>query len=149
MGLFSRLTKSSGSSSARIQKAVVTPAIATMYADGKIEKAELDQLANLCSFSPIFAHLDGPSFAKFITSTVDEVSSAGVEHAIVEAGRTLSPALRETALCFAARIALADGRVDDNERKALILIGERMGIPEQTFLKVLEVIAMLQRPPTA
>ncbi|MEO1292281.1 MAG: tellurite resistance TerB family protein [Pseudomonadota bacterium] len=153
MGLFNKLRKASAtadtSQQTNVARAVLTPAVSTMISDGDVNEAEKLQLINVCSFSPIFFELDGPSFSKMIGSIIDEISANGHEAAIQKAAQGLSPKLRETAMCFALRIALADGVIEDGEKASLSQTGQHMGISPEMFGVMLEVIAMMQRPPTA
>ena len=59
----------------------------------------------------------------------------------------LTMPMRETALLFAIRIALADGRVDDGEKNALLGMAARFEIPGDQFVNMFDVMVALQRPP--
>ena len=143
MSLFSRLRGGSKPSNS-VAKDVLTPAILTMVADGSISDVEKTQLANMVAFSPIFAQLSGEQLVGVIDEVMKDLKNdtAGALTGSVE---RLKPELRETALCFAIRIALADGHVDDGEREALIATAATMQIAPDTFGAIFEVMAMLQR----
>ena len=142
------MTTDTGSEIA-IARAVITPSVSTMIADGRIDAAEIAQLHNACSFSPIFAGIGVDKVTALVEEIIAEIRDKGHQQAIADCAAVLSPALRETALCFACRIALADGRVETAEEKSLILTGQHLEIPIETCEKILEVIGMLQNPPTA
>jgi len=149
MGFFSKRRKTRHSADTRIARAVLTPAVSIMVADGEVADSELYQLQNLCAFSPIFFQLEPKDVQALMVSIFEEIKTSGQSNAIQNASATLSQPLRETALCFAARIAFADGYIDDGEKASFLEIAKHLDIPDATFVKILDVIAMLQRPATA
>jgi len=125
MGLFSR--KKSTDAPKRddaIARSVITPAVSVMVADGNVDASELAQLSNLCGFSPIFMHYDSKALTEMVKSIIDTIQAKGHQGALSEAAAHLSPPLRETALTFAMR-------------------------PQEMFSKILEVVAIMQRPAQA
>ena len=149
MGIFSKLRSAAGERDDGIAKAVLTPAVSTMVADGSVDDAELAQLSNVCAFSPIFFNHDGESVSTLIKEIVEEIKEKNHDAVIGDAIAKLSPALRETALCFAMRLALADGRIDDGEKASLAQTAGHMQISVERFGQMFEVMAILQRPPSA
>ena len=136
-------------STTQIARAVLTPAVSTMISDGDISDWELVQLSNVCSFSPIFFEIDGDAMHGMVRAIIDEIRLQGHAETIKRAAVSLSPNLRETALCFALRVALADGRIDEGEKNSISQTGYFMDIEPAVFDQILAVVAMMQRPPTA
>jgi len=132
-----------------IARAVLTPAISTMIADGEVSEFETTQIANLCAFSPIYLPLGGERVHNMIHEIINEIGSKGHPETIKQAAGSLSPALRETALCFALRVALADGHINENEKNSLVQTGHFMEIGQDVFERILSVVAMMQRPAAA
>lgn len=132
-----------------IAQAILTPAIATMISDGEINKDEASQIANLCAFSPIYEKVDHGLLDSMIEHGINEVIVHGGEMAVRRACGSLSPAMRETALCFAIRIAMADGTINDKERHSLVETAVLLDIHSEIFEQILEVVAMMQRPAMA
>ena len=132
-----------------IARSVLIPAVSTMIADGDVSEFELAQISNLCMFSPIYLPLGGEKVQMLVKDIIDEISTDGHPETIKRAAEMLSPALRETALCFAMRVALADGHVDEGEKNSLSQTGYFMGIEPAVFDNILSVVAMMQRPATA
>ena len=130
-----------------VARAVLTPAVSTMVGDGEVNEAELAQINNLIAFSPIFFEHGPATVSAYIQHTIDQIAKKGHEATIRDAASQLSQPLRETAMCFAIRMALADGKVEEGEKNSLAQTGHFMEIPPETFQKMLEVLAMLQRPP--
>jgi tellurite resistance protein len=149
MALFSRLRSGGGAPDTTIARAVLAPAVLTMAADGSVDKAELVQLNNVCGFSPIFGPLGPETVTRLVNEILNDLSKRGPHEVITEAAGKLSPALRETAFCFAMRIAMADGVLDDGEKAALSGTAARLELAPETFGKIVDVVAMMQRPATA
>ncbi|MFV2052347.1 tellurite resistance TerB family protein [Aliiroseovarius sp. YM-037] len=147
MGLFSKLRKSAPSANDTLAKAVLVPSVMTMISDGSVDDSELAQLANLCSFSPIFARQSPDTVLAMIKDVLGELQSSDIQAMIDRTKGQLTMPMRETAVLFAMRIAIADGRVDEGERKALLVLGQQFEIPESTFFVMFDVISMLQRAP--
>ncbi|MEM6676610.1 MAG: tellurite resistance TerB family protein [Pseudomonadota bacterium] len=129
-----------------VPRAIMAPAVSAMLADGVPAAEEISQLSNLCLFSPIFAHLAPERLAEMVREIQSEIVDRGGRTVLEEAAATLPPALRETAFCFAVRIAMADGTIPANEEKALEVIAGILGLSGVTATTIYTVIAMLQRP---
>lgn len=149
MTVFSQRPDDGSSPDTTIARAVLAPAVLTMAADGHIDETEIAQLTNLCMFSPIYEPV-GPKVAgDLIKDILQDLGQRGAEPVIKEAAEALSPALCETAFCFAMRVAMADGVLDEGERDALSGTAALMQLDQDAFAKIVEVIAMMQRPATA
>ena len=147
MGLFSSLRKASSAGTQELTaKAVIAMPLMVAAADGRIEKSELDQVMNMCAFSPIFHAVGGKRTMDLAEECLNTIKSRGSETLFTEVQATLSPKMIETAMCFAIRTALADGHLDDSEKTMLMAMGQRLGLPEDAFVKIFEVMIMLQRP---
>lgn len=120
-----------------------------MIADGDVNEFEQAQIANLCAFSPIFLPLGGERLQLMIREIIADIGVQGHPEAIRKAASSLSPALRETAISFAMRVALADGHINDNEKASLAQTGHYMEISPEVFQRIFGVVAMMQRPVTA
>lgn len=132
-----------------IARAVVVPAVFVMHADGSAHPSEMIQLANLCSFSPIFHSLGEARTQAVLEQVVHDVRGSDPRSVLDWAIALLSPALRETALLFAMRVAMANGDLEDDETQLLVGIAGDMGLPRSAFDTMFKVIAAMQRPATA
>ncbi|MEM9975421.1 MAG: tellurite resistance TerB family protein [Pseudomonadota bacterium] len=152
MGLFSKLRNASPAQTPKLEaiaKAVITPSVFMIHADGKVQRSEADQLHNLCAFSPIFQELGAPGTKKAVDSVIMDIAAHGPQAVLSGAISQLSPLLRETALMFAMRIALADGELAEVERAVLLRMASEMGISPDNTAAMLEVVLILQRPASA
>lgn len=149
MGLLDRLRGRGGTTIAMIDdplaRAVITPAVSTMVGDGSVNEAENAQLNNLLAFSPIFRDHGPAAISAMVQHILESIERIGHEATIQQCAQELTPELRRTALCFAMRIALADGRIEDGERASLTQTGHHLGIPPEEFGQIFEVIVMLQQ----
>lgn len=147
MGLFSNLRKAPAASAADANaKAIIAMPLLIAAADGSIDEAEILQITNMCAFSPIFHAVGAQKTRALIDDCLATVKSSGAEALFTEVKDTLSPKMIETAMCFAIRTALADGVLEDSEKAMLMAMGQRLGLPEATFLQIFDVMVMLQRP---
>ena len=147
MALFDKLFASKPDT--KIARAILIPSIGVMASDGRMDERELLQLNNVVSFSPIFSPLDGKTVTGLCSEILTSFKNRGARAVYAEAKAGLSPALRETAMCFALRIASADGRLDESEREALSYLAVEFEIPMETFEAMAMVLGMMQRPATA
>lgn len=148
MGLFSSLrgaaaTPSTAETTAR---AVIAMPLMVAAADGRLDDAELHQILNMCAFSPIFHAVGGQATQRIAQECLETIKAQGAEALFTQVQPGLSPKLVETAMCFAIRTALADGVLEESEKTMLMTMGQRLGLPEQTFVQIFEVMVMLQRP---
>ncbi len=147
MALFDKLFASKPDT--KIARAILIPSIGVMASDGRMDERELLQLNNVVSFSPIFSPLDGKTVTGLCSEILTSFKNRGARAVYAEAKAGLSPALRETAMCFALRIASADGRLDESEREALSYLAVEFEIPMETFEAMAMVLGMMQRPASA
>ena len=130
-------------------RAVLALPLLVAAADGEISPPETTQITNMCAFSPVF-HAIGPDRTMALAGeVVAELKARGATEVFKRAAAVLSPNLRETAMCFAIRTALADGKLEEGEKKMLINMGESLAIPEETFFRIFDVMVMMQRAPGA
>ncbi|MEM6354567.1 MAG: tellurite resistance TerB family protein [Pseudomonadota bacterium] len=149
MNLMDRLREAGRLSDAALQKNVLTPAVSTMIADGDIDRLEHGLLYDLVPFSPLFAGIDRREIAALEHAIVERIDAVGHTAAIEEAAAALSPALRETALCFAMRVAFVDGNADPGEIKSLETMARTMKLTDTEFDGFARTIIALQRGPSA
>ncbi|MEL6169877.1 MAG: tellurite resistance TerB family protein [Pseudomonadota bacterium] len=151
MGLFSNLRKATGAKSVAddTARAVIAMPIMVAAADGKLDRSEIDQIINMCAYSPIFHAVGAERTQKLIMECLETIKAKGSEALFTQVASTLSPQMAETALCFAIRTALADGHLDQSEKDMLMAMASRMGIEPDTFIKMFDVMVILQRPAAA
>ncbi|SFT62207.1 tellurite resistance TerB family protein [Sedimentitalea nanhaiensis] len=149
MGLFSRLRSDDtgpADQASEVARSVLSMPFLIAAADGRMDDTELHQILNISTYSPIFLSIGVERTLILARDIVRQLRAEGGQKVFERAAASLSPELRETALCFAIRIALADGRLDPGEQEMLIAMAKRLEIAEARCIQIFEVIAMMQRP---
>ena len=131
----------------RIARAVLVPTVSAMMADGTAHDEEVAQLKLLCATSPIFQPLPVAVATDLVFDVMQEIRRDGPADAIARAAAELTAPLRETALAFTLRVALADGTLEEAEKEALLHVAEQLSIGEEVFARILEVVRIMQRGP--
>ncbi|MEM6676611.1 MAG: tellurite resistance TerB family protein [Pseudomonadota bacterium] len=129
-----------------IPRAVLTPSVSAIMADGDMQSPEVRMLSNICAFSPIFHHIEPERLAEIVRELIAEVMDRGGATMLAEAAAKLDHGLRETAFCFVVRLIMADGKIGEHEKEALKKIEEVLGLDSGEVAQIYTVIAMMQRP---
>lgn len=119
-------------------------AILMAGADGNVDHAELDQLMNMCAYSPIFHAICGELTTAIARDIADSRRTKGAEGCFAAIKSTMTPKLAETAMCFAVRTAMADGNVSKEVLDMLMAMGARLGFPPETLRKIFAGMIMMQ-----
>ena len=149
MGLFDKIRSQASRVTLDAQKAVMTVIVAAVKADGNIEDDEVAQIRSLCVWSPIFARNSKEEDDALIVFADNFTADEGLEVAVSKAGEALSTALRETAFCFASRIAFSDGYLGEKEKVFLYHLVPWLKIDEDKALQIVEVVAIMNHDSTA
>ncbi|MEM7499776.1 MAG: tellurite resistance TerB family protein [Pseudomonadota bacterium] len=146
MPFLSKLRRSSPPENEAIARAVLTPTVSAIMADGDMQAEEISQLSNLCTFSPIFHNIDPARLAEIVKELIAEIMEEGGAKKLDEAAALMDHGLRETAFCFVVRIVMADGSVTDHEKMALEKIADVLTLDAGTVAQIYTVVQMMQRP---
>ncbi|MEM8595151.1 MAG: tellurite resistance TerB family protein [Pseudomonadota bacterium] len=149
MNLMERLRAAGRLSDRTLQRNVLTAAISTMVADGAVDRIERKLLRDMLVPSPLFAGVSEGEIEAIQLEVLDAIEARGHQAVIAEASAALSPALRETALLFAMRIAFIDGVADQGEINSLEQKAAAMGISDAIFDGFAKAVIALQRGPSA
>lgn len=148
MGFFSALRNTTAPARNPVEdqaRALLAIPLLVAAADGNVSPDELTQIGNLCAFNPIFRQLGAERTHAILTEHAKTLRTQGGEALLSAVLPALGPKLRETAMCFAIRAALADGRLEQGEIQMLEALGSRLGITMPVFEKIFTVMMMLQR----
>lgn len=144
MGLFSGLKGRGVDASLDPSTAVMVPIMAAMTADGEIDDNEVNQVRSICAWSPIYARNSRDEDTQIILRALRLVQDHGAEEMCARACDVLSPALRETAFCFAARMVFADEHVGRKEREMLEAMVSSLSLDERRAQQIVEVVSIMQ-----
>ncbi|MEM7489321.1 MAG: TerB family tellurite resistance protein [Pseudomonadota bacterium] len=126
-------------------KAVLVPSILAMCAGDGIGDAEVQRLIDTMAFSAVFHPVGAELAPKLIDELRDELTRPGSLERFMALMDPLSPALRETSICMAIRMAAAEGHLSGMEHRVLLTLSSRLGIPPEQYRKMIEVVGILQR----
>ena len=113
-----------------------------------MDESKLRQLSNVVGFSLIFSQFDSKALTGILNDILYSFKKSGANTVYNEAKAVLSPKLRETAMCFAIRIACADERMEKSERDFIAYLAAEFEVSMDVFEAMTAVLAIMQRPAT-
>ena len=146
MGLFSNLRagKVAVNHKEQIARAVLTIPVLTAAADGQIDDIEGFQLTSMAAFNPSLVELGGATFQRLIGEIARDIQARGFEPVFHDAAPQLQAEAAHTAIAFAVRIAMADGVLDDAEKKILVFMMDKLNISDDAFVQILNTMRIMQ-----
>lgn len=127
-----------------INDALAVVALGAAASDGSVSSEERLRFVALALGSPLFPN-DIEDIIAEATRLAHYVSKLGVEKVIKTAESSLSAALKETAFSWAVDIVVADGWLDEKERKYLEMVVSAFGIDKDVAKKIVEVTKIRNR----
>ncbi|MCU0910382.1 MAG: hypothetical protein MUE98_03275 [Rhodobacteraceae bacterium] len=128
-----------------VTRAVVTPALLAIGADHTPDRERMGLLAEIVSFSPLFAGGDTGGVLKLLESVAADLRKRGPNIVMNEAVAALERPLRETAMAFALRILMDDGALGEDEQHLMMAISRQLDLPDELTDTIYSVLAILQR----
>lgn len=144
MDLLAKLRGRNAESVDDVPTAVMTPIVAAMLADGRVDEAEVLHVETICATSPIFERNSSVQNERLILHVTRMVEDRGPEAMCKLAAQTLSPALRETAFVYALRVIFSDGYVGEVEREVVERLTDWLTIPEARAAVMIDVASVMQ-----
>lgn len=147
MGFFNKLRAAAAAPAPNeaAARAILGVTLIAGTADGRLDEREYDQLVSLCAFNMLFQDLGQQKCRELLVGVADTLKTQGAKAVLTHAAAVLSPRHAETAMCFAARVMLSDGKLHDDEIATLLIMGQSLGVPEETLKQIVSVMTMLQR----
>lgn len=127
-----------------IPTAVMTPIVAAMLADGRVDEAEVLHVETICATSPIFERNSAAQNERLILHVTRMVEDRGPEAMCRLAAGTLSPPLRETAFIYALRVIFSDNNVGDLEREVVGNLANWLEVPEPRAAMMIDIASVMQ-----
>lgn len=149
MNLFAGLRGRGAQTVLDIPSAVMTPIVAAMLADGRVEEEEVLQIEAICATSPIFDRNSSSENERLITQTTRMIEDQGIEKSCRAAAAILSIALRETAFVYAAKMIFSDGYVGKAERDVIDSLTQWLEIQPDRARALVDVVSVMQHPANA
>lgn len=145
MGWFSATKAPSSADTFNKQEAFLAIALATSAADGQIVEAEAKGIFAYLLQMRIFEGYNEKQMSDLLKKLVTILNNEGVGGLVAIAKSSLPDELRETAFVCATDIALADGVIEDNEKKLLEELQQVLGISDEIGQKILQVMMIKNR----
>lgn len=145
MGWFSNSKPPSSADTFNKQEAFLAIALATSAADGQIVESEAKGIFAYLLQMRIFEGYNEKQMSDLLKKLVTILNNEGVGGLVAIAKSSLPDELRETAFVCASDIALADGVIEDNEKKLLEELQQVLGISDEIGQKILQVMMIKNR----
>ncbi|QLH74003.1 MAG: tellurite resistance TerB family protein [Methanomassiliicoccales archaeon] len=139
MGLFDKIK---GAPEAKMTKeeAFAGVALAAIAADGVITQEEANQMIVSMFRMKLYEGMNDRKFNEILTNDVNVLKKEGLDALLAKAKEALPSDLRETAFAVATDLALADGKIANQEKEILEKIAKAMEIPEEKAVNIIEVM---------
>lgn len=126
-----------------VQNAFAAIALSVMAVDGHVSGIEIQTVGLILGKKRLFRNYNVDNLA--LNEILTVLQEQGFEYMIREAKYVLSYDLRETAFTMATDLAVADGYLDEGEQYYLTLLYQLLELPEQTAIKIIDVIEIKNR----
>lgn len=142
MGLFDKVLGMKEAEKVTLNKEEAFAAItlAAVAADGHISEEEGRGIITGLARMKLFADYGPNKMASMFNKLLNIIKREGIESLIMLSKENLTQELRETAFAVATDLTLADGTIDKSEKDILIKIQQTLGVPEETAIKIIEVM---------
>jgi hypothetical protein len=149
MGQHAELRVSAAIRPVAVDRARVLLAVALipLAPDGAAAPADLARVRRVLASAPVLADLAPFALDELIPLTLRALAARGPDRVLADLRGLIPQGLAEAALALAIRAAFQAGRVPEHALGILGGLANWLGIPVAVFADMLEVIAMLERPP--
>ncbi len=145
MGLFDKVFGGNQPQKMTPQEAFTGVIMSAVASDGTITQDEAVSVIAILSRMKLYQGMNDGQIRKMLDKTVDTLKKQGPSPLIAGAKETLPAELRDTAFATAADLVLADGVVEDAEKKFLEDLQKAMGVSDDVALKITEVMVIKNR----
>lgn len=141
MGLFDKIFKQVPQEDKLTQQeAFAGIALAMAGADGSISQSEWEGIVGYIRRLRLYDNFSGPAFDKMFDKLFRILKNKGASALVDASTDALSEDFKLTAFACAVDIALADGVLEEEEKDIINQLAERLEIPEQTAVSIIEVL---------
>jgi len=146
MGIFDKvLGKESGSVSLNKAEAFAAVGVAAVAADGEISQEELQRTVIDLATLRTFRKHDLRDLGNTLNKVAGLIKKRGIGPVLQAAKETLTAEEMQSAFFVAADLVLADGIVEETEKKFLEDLQATLQIDDDTALKIVEVVTIKNR----
>ncbi len=145
MGLFDKVFGGSQPAKLSAQESFIGVALTAVAADGVITQEEAQGIFTALYRMKMFKGTNDSQMKTMFDRVLNVLKKQGPAALIESAKETLTPELKETAFAVAADLVLADGVVEDTEKKFLDDLQKALEIKDDLALKIAEVLVIKNR----
>jgi tellurite resistance protein len=145
MGLFDKVFGGSQPAKLSAQESFIGVALTAVAADGVITPEEAQGIFTALYRMKMFKGTNDSQMKTMFDRVLNVLKKQGAGSLIESAKETLTPEMKETAFAVAADLILADGVVEDTEKKFLDDLQKALEIKDDLALKIAEVLVIKNR----
>ncbi|MCD1294241.1 Tellurite resistance protein TerB [Methanocella sp. CWC-04] len=145
MGLFDKVFGGNQPAKLTAPEAFTGVVLAAVASDGSISQEEGVGVISALSRMKMYRGYNEPQMKNLLEKAANTLKKQGPGAIMIAAKETLNQELRESAFAVAADLILADGVVEDEEKKFLDELQKVLGVPDDLALKIAEVMVIKNR----
>lgn len=145
MGLFDKVLGGSQPAKFNTQEAFIGISLTAVAADGVINQDEAQGLFTALLRMKLFKGVNDGQMRQMFDRVLNLLKKQGAGAVISLSKEALTPEQRQTAFAIAADLVLADGVVEDEEKKYLDDLQKALEVPDDMALKVVEAMVIKNR----
>ncbi|HEY3421991.1 MAG TPA: tellurite resistance TerB family protein [Methanocellaceae archaeon] len=145
MGLFDKVFGGSQPAKLNAQESFIGVMLTAVAADGVITQEEAQGIFTALYRMKMFKGTNDSQMKTMFDRVLNVLKKQGPASLIESAKETLTPELKETAFAIAADLVLADGVVEETEKKFLDDLQKALEIKDDLALKIAEVMVIKNR----
>ena len=145
MGLFDKVFGGSQPEKLNAQEAFTGVLFAAVAADGVINQEEMISVIAVINRMKLYKGSNEKQMKAILEKVTNILKKQGPSPIIAAAKETLTPEMKETAFAVAADLVLADGTVEEAEKKLLEELQQALEIPDALAIKISEVLVIKNR----
>lgn len=145
MGLFDKVFGGNQPAKLNAQESFIGVTLAAVAADGNINQDELQGVFTALYRMKMFKGVNEKQMKEMFERVASVIKKQGAGAIMTSANETLTPEMKETAFAVAADLVLADGVVEDEEKKFLDELQKALCVNESLAVKIAEVLVVKNR----
>lgn len=145
MGLFDKVFGGNQPAKLNAQEAFIGVTLTAVASDGSISQEEAQGVFTLLYRMKMFKGTNDSQMKAMFDRVISVMKKQGAGAIMAAATETLTPEMKETAFAVATDLILADGVVEDEEKKYLEDLQKALGVNDDLAVKVTEVMVIKNR----
>jgi len=144
VGLFDDVLSEVTPSSRDLTKveAFVGVLLSAVAADGHISEGEAAGLHTITARMKLFQNVSPDKYGRMLDRLLGILKREGVDKLLQQAAEALPDELRETAFANCCNLVLADGGIEEEEKKFLSTLQRHLGIEREEALTIFKVMVI-------